>query len=75
MYVSKDALNHFLVHSSAKSSLRRAKNVLFVLFSILVDRIMEEAIAPPAPPLATLLLPNISEDQKNSYCLSAGPWH
>ena len=29
LYVSKDALNHFLVHSSAKSSLRSAKNVVF----------------------------------------------
>ena len=29
MYVSKNALNHFLVNSSAKDSLRRAKNVVF----------------------------------------------
>ena len=33
IYVSKDALNHFLVHSSAKkNSLRRAKNVVFFVF-------------------------------------------
>ena len=34
IYVSKDALNHFLVHTSAKKdSLRSAKNVLFSLFA------------------------------------------
>ena len=38
IYVLKDALNHFLVHSSAKNNLRRARNVLFFLFCILVDR-------------------------------------
>ena len=37
IYVSKDALNHFLVHSSTKNSLRKAKNVVFSLFCILVD--------------------------------------
>ena len=40
IYVSKDALNHFSVNSSAKNSLKRAKNVLFFLFCILVDRPM-----------------------------------
>ena len=40
IYVSKDALDHFLVHSSTKNSLRRAKNVVFSLFCILVDRPM-----------------------------------
>ena len=54
MYVSKDPLNHFLVHSSAKNSLRRAKNEAFSLVCILVDRPMGEDIA--RPPLATLLL-------------------
>ena len=40
IYVLKDALNHFLVNSSAKkNSLRTAKNVFF-LFCILVDRPM-----------------------------------
>ena len=34
----KNALNHFLVNSSAKDSLRKAKNVVFFLFGILVDR-------------------------------------
>ena len=51
MYVSKDALNHFLVHSSAKNSLRRAKNVAFLLFCIWVDRPMGRIQPPPpAPP-------------------------
>ena len=45
IYVSKDALNHFWVHSSAKNSLKRAKNVVFFLFCVLVDRLIEEAIA------------------------------
>ena len=49
MYVSKNALNYFLVNSSAKDSLRRAKNVVFFLFCILVDRPMGE----PAPGYAT----------------------
>ena len=40
IYVLKDALNHFLVHSSAKNSLRRAKNLLFFLFCIFVDKPM-----------------------------------
>ena len=34
---SKYALNHFLVHSSATQCLRRAENVVFFLFHILVD--------------------------------------
>ena len=50
MYVSKDALNHFLVHSSAKkNSLRRDKNVAFSLVCILVDRPVGR-ICPPTPP-------------------------
>ena len=40
IYVSKDALNHFLVHPSAKNNLRSVKKVLFSLFCILVDRPM-----------------------------------
>ena len=40
IYVTKDALNHFLVNSSAKNSLRRTENVVFSLFCILVDRPM-----------------------------------
>ena len=55
MYVSNDALNHFLVNSSAKNSLKRAKNVVFSLFCILVDRPMGGAVF-PASPMATLLL-------------------
>ena len=53
--VSNYALNHFLVQSSAKESLRSAKHVVFSLLCILVGRPMGGAIAPPAPPpLATL---------------------
>ena len=47
MYGSKDALNHVLVHSSPKTSLRSAKNVVFFLFCILVDRPMRGAKALP----------------------------
>ena len=59
---SKDDLNQFLVNSSAKNSLRRAKNVVFFLFCILVDRPMGRAIASPRTPLplATLLTQNIT---------------
>ena len=39
-YVSKDALNTFLVYSSAKDCFSIAKNVVFPLFCILVDRPM-----------------------------------
>ena len=44
IYVSKDALNHFLVHSSTNNSLRKDKNVVFSLFCILVDRQMGEGL-------------------------------
>ena len=40
IHVSKDAINHFLVHSSTKNSLRKTKNEVFFLFCILVDRLM-----------------------------------
>ena len=40
IYGSKDALNHVLVHSSPKTSLRSAKHVVFFLICILVDRPM-----------------------------------
>ena len=36
-YVSNDVLNHYLVHSNAKNSLKNAKNVEFFPFCILVD--------------------------------------
>ena len=49
IYVSKDVLNHFLVNSNAKISLRRAKNVLYFLFCILVDRPMKKLWPPPPP--------------------------
>ena len=42
IYVLKDALNHFLVHSSAKDSFRSAKNMVLSLFCILVPRLMGE---------------------------------
>ena len=66
MYVSKNALNHFLVNSSAKDSLRRAKNVVFFLFCILVDRLLRRN-PPPATLLAMLLPIRIS--------IALGPWH
>ena len=47
------AVNHLLVHSSPKNSLRSAKNVVFSLFCILVNRPIRGATAPP---LATLLV-------------------
>ena len=40
------AINHFLVHSSPKNSLRSAKNVVFFLFCILVDMPIGGATAP-----------------------------
>ena len=66
MYGSNDALNHVLVHSSPKTSLRSAKNVVFFLFCILVDRPMGGGAKapppppppPPRPPLAALLTQN-----------------
>ena len=66
MYVSKNALNHFLVNSCAKDSLGRAKNVVFFLFCILVDRPMG-GNPPPATLLAMLLPIRIS--------IALGPWH
>ena len=45
--VSKDAFNHVLVKSSAKNNFRRAKNVVFFLFCILVDRPNGGGYAPP----------------------------
>ena len=57
MYDSKDALNHILVHSSPKTSLISAKNVVFFLFCILVDRPMGGGEG-KSPPLAALLSQN-----------------
>ena len=54
MYGSKDALNHVLVHSSPKTSLRSAKNVVFFLFCILVDRPIEGGTKAPPPALLWL---------------------
>ena len=58
MYVLKDVLNYYLVHSSAFNCLKRATNVVFFSFCVLVDMPMGGgAIAPPPPfLLATLLL-------------------
>ena len=52
----KICLNHFWVYSSAKDSLRRAKNVVFSLFCIFVDKPMGGALALSPPPLATLMI-------------------
>ena len=57
IYVSKEVLNHYFVHSRAINGLKSAKNVVFFPFCILVDIPMEGAIAPPPAPLAMLLPP------------------
>ena len=49
LITSKDVLNHFLVHFSTKNSFRSAKNVVFFLFCILVDKPMGRATAPSSP--------------------------
>ena len=54
IYVPKDVLNHYLVHSSSLSGLKSAKNVMFFSFCILVDMPRGGAIAPP-PGYATVL--------------------
>ena len=48
-YVSKDALNIFLAHFSAKDYFSSAKNVVFPLLCILVDRPMPK---PPPPSIS-----------------------
>ena len=54
IYVSKDALNHFLVQSSAKKAVsEELKYVVLFFFCTLFNRPMGGATAPP--PLATLL--------------------
>ena len=40
VYVSKDVSNHYLVHSNTFNGLKRAKNVMFFSFCILVDMSM-----------------------------------
>ena len=47
IYVSKDSLNHFLVNSSAKNSLKRAKNVVFFFYISFIW------LLPPPPGYAT----------------------
>ena len=42
----KRGLSHFSVHSSAKDSLRSAKNVIFLLLCILINKPMGDIIAP-----------------------------
>ena len=44
IYISRDAFIHFLVNSNAKNSLKKAKNVVFFLFCILVDRPMGRVV-------------------------------
>ena len=46
IYVSNDALNHFLVNYNAKNSLRRAKNVVFFYSAFWLTG-QWGAIAPP----------------------------
>ena len=48
-YVSKNALNHFLVYFSAKNSLKSAKNVVFFILR-LGWQANRGAIAPPPAP-------------------------
>ena len=50
MYVSKDVLNRYLVHSRAENSLKSAINVVFFSLCILVDMPMWGATAPRPPP-------------------------
>ena len=52
MYVSKDVLNHYLVHSSAFNSLKSAKNVLFFHSAFWSTYQWGGVIAPrpPSPP-------------------------
>ena len=49
VYVTKNASYHFLVHSSAKDSLRSAINEVSFLSYILEDRPIGRTIAPPPP--------------------------
>ena len=49
--------NHFLVHFSAKTNLRRAKNVVFSIFCILIDRPIGGYSPPP-----TLLKVTLTHD-------------
>ena len=49
IYVSKDVLNHYLVHSSAFNGFKSVKNVVFFPFCILVDMPMG-GYSPPATP-------------------------
>ena len=61
MYVSKNVLNHYLVHSSAFNGLKSAKNIVFFSFCILVNmpRSGSYSLPPPAPPgYATVCLYN-----------------
>ena len=55
IYVSKGALNHFLVHSSPFNGIKSAKNIVFFSFCILTDMPMGGGCSPPRPPLATAL--------------------
>ena len=69
IYVSKNALNHFLVN--AKDSFRRAKNVVFLLFCILVDMLLPGRIYIALGPwyfgdFRNIFLPNVCEDHKKS---------
>ena len=69
IHVAKNALNHFLVNSIAKDSLKRAKNVVYFLFCILFDRPMGGGGGGGAmATLLTMLLPI-------PISIALGPWH
>ena len=51
MHVSKDVVDNFLVHSSTKDCLKRAKNIVLFVILILV-------VAPSPPGYATALHPD-----------------
>ena len=65
VYVSKDVLNHYLVHSSAFKGLKSAKNVVFFSFCILVDMPMGGGLQPPRPPPGYTTAPDSVEAESN----------
>ena len=77
LYVSKDALDHLLVHSRSKHCLRKTKNLVFSLFCILVD-IPKGGLQPPLFPgyaigyhysvyLSSKVAPPTSDSEHNQY--------
>ena len=77
LYVSKDALDQLLVHSMSKHCLRKAKNLVFSLFCILVD-IPKGGLQPPlfsgyaigyhySVYLSRKVAPSTSDSEHNQY--------